>query len=157
MTQPQPEPTPEPSRDIVAHVDFQYRWRSWAFAILMLAIGLLCLRDGFVVWPRENAAWEQMGNRVDRPTRPPHDPPGVLFNQFAGILCTAVSIPFLIWRESVRAASIGSPAARFMFRGNHRFLLMRFRGWTWYGGIGRGSPFSSARVPGITRRIALMT
>lgn len=99
MTQPQPEPTAAPPGDIVARVDFQYRWRSWAFAILMLGIGLWCIHDGFVVYPRENAAWEQMGNRMDRPTHPPHDPPGVLFNQFAGILCTAVSVPFLIWRE----------------------------------------------------------
>lgn len=99
MTESSPDPKPEPSGDIIARVDFQYRWRSWAFAILMLGIGLWCLHDGFMVWPRENAAWERMGDRVDRPARPPHDPPGVLFNQFAGIVCTAISIPLLIWRE----------------------------------------------------------
>jgi hypothetical protein len=95
----QPESPAEPSGDIVARVDFQYRWRSWVFAIVLLGMGLYCLHDGFVVWPRENAAWEQMGGSVDRSQRPPHDPPGVLFNQIAGILCTAVSIPFLVWRE----------------------------------------------------------
>lgn len=95
----QPEPPAEPSGDIVARVDFQYRWRSWAFSIVLLVMGLYCLHDGFVVYPRDNAAWERMGNRVDRPVRPPHDPPGVLFNQVAGVLCTALSVPFLIWRE----------------------------------------------------------
>ena len=99
MTQSPPEPAAEPSGDIVARVDFQYRWRSWAVAILLVGMGVFCLHDGFIVYPRENAAWERMGDRVDRPARPPHDPPGVLFNQIAGIVCTLVGIPFLIWRE----------------------------------------------------------
>jgi hypothetical protein len=96
MTQPAAAPA---SGDVVARVDFQFRWRSWAFAILLLIVGLWSLNDGFVVYPRDNAKWEQMAGSVDRAPRPPHDQAGVLFNQFAGILCTAISIPFLIWRE----------------------------------------------------------
>ncbi|HEY2586923.1 MAG TPA: hypothetical protein VGI81_14350 [Tepidisphaeraceae bacterium] len=96
MTQPAAVPA---SGDIVARVDFQYRWRSWAFAILMLMVGLWSLNDGFIVYPRDNAAWERMAGSVDRPPKPPHDQAGVVFNQFAGILCTAISIPFLVWRE----------------------------------------------------------
>jgi hypothetical protein len=99
MSQTPPEPAAEPSGDIVARVDFQYRWRSWAVAILLLGMGVYCLHDGFFVYPRENAAWEKMGDRVDRPARPPHDPAGVLFNQFAGVVCTIVGIPFLVLRE----------------------------------------------------------
>lgn len=99
MTQSPPEPAAEPSGDIVARVDFQYRWRSWAVAIFLLGMGVFCLHDGFIAYPRDNAAWEKMGDRVDRPARPPHDPAGVLFNQFAGIVCTALGIPFLVWRE----------------------------------------------------------
>lgn len=99
MTQPPSEPSAVPPGDIVARVDFQYRWRSWAVAILLLGMGIYCLHDGFFTWPQENAAWEKMGDRPDRPTRPPHDPPGVLFNQVAGVLCTSLAIPFLVWRE----------------------------------------------------------
>lgn len=95
----EPIAAPKPSGDIVARVDFQYRWRTWALGIFLLGIGLYSLHDGFIAYPRDNAAWEQMGNRVDRPLRPPHDPPGIVFNQFAGVLCTALSIPILIWRE----------------------------------------------------------
>lgn len=96
MTQPAAAPA---SGDVVARVEFQYRWRSWAFAIFLLGIGIYSLHDGFVVYPRENAAWREMGNRVDRPPKQPHDTPGVLFNQLVGVVCTAVSVPFLIWRE----------------------------------------------------------
>jgi hypothetical protein len=97
MTEPAVEPA-HASGDIVARVDFQYRWRSWAFAIMMLLVGIWSLNDGFNVYPRDNAAWEQT-SQLDRSPKPPHDPAGILFNRFAGILCTAVSIPFLIWRE----------------------------------------------------------
>ena len=96
MTQPAAQPA---SGDVVARADFQYRWRSWAFAILILIVGLWSLNDGFIVYPRDNAAWERMAGQTDRPTRPPHDQAGVVFNQFADILCTPVSIPFLVWRE----------------------------------------------------------
>lgn len=98
MIQPAAVPA-SASGDVIARVDFQYRWRSWAFALLMLMVGLWSLNDGFVVYPRDNAAWERMAGSVDRPPKPPHDQAGVLFNRFAGVLCTAISIPFLVWRE----------------------------------------------------------
>lgn len=155
MTQTQTEPIAEPSGDIVARVDFQYRWRSWAFAILMLAIGLWCLHDGFVVWPRENAAWEQMGNRVDRPPRPPHDPPGVLFNQFAGILCTAISVPFLIWREYRSRGEYRLSGRTLHVPGQPPVSFDEIQGLDLVRWDRKGIAVLECQSSGITRRIAL--
>jgi hypothetical protein len=116
------------SGDVVARADFQYRWRSWAFAILMLIVGGWSLNDGFVVYPRDNAAWERMAGSVDRPPKPPHDQAGVIFNQFAGVLCTVVSIPFLIWRERRSRGEYRLSGNRLSVPGHEPVTLDQIRG-----------------------------
>jgi hypothetical protein len=88
----------QPTGDVVARVDFQYRWRTWALFLLLLVFGLWCLRDGFFVWPRENAAWSRRDAKVDRPPKPPHETSSVLFNQVFGVGLTLLSIPVFAWR-----------------------------------------------------------
>jgi len=86
-------------REVFARVDFQYRWRTWALFLLLIGWGLWSLHDGFVVYPRENAAWAQMDERVDRPAKPPHEQSAVLFNQIIGVVLTICSVPVLAWRS----------------------------------------------------------
>lgn len=155
MTQSPSEPTADPSGDIVARVDFQYRWRSFAFAFLILAIGLWCLHDGFLVYPRENAAWERMGNRADRPARPPHDPPGVLFNQFAGILCTAISVPILIWREYRSRGEYRLSGRTLQVPGQPPVSFDEIQGLDLVRWDRKGIAVIECEVSGVRRRIAL--
>jgi len=89
----------KPDRDVVARVDFQYRWRTWALFLLFFGWGVWSLNDGFVVYPRDNAAWARMDERINRPTKPPHEQSGVLFNQVFGVALTSLSIPILAWRS----------------------------------------------------------
>lgn len=92
------EPAPSPPGGIVARVDFQYRWRTWALCILFLGFALWSLRDGFVKYPQENAAWARLDPRVNRPPKPPHEESSVAFNQIAGVLLVLLVIPFTAWR-----------------------------------------------------------
>jgi hypothetical protein len=89
----------KPAGDVVARVDFQYRWRTWALFLLFFVWGLLSLKDGFIVYPRDNAAWARMDERVNRPAKPPHEASSVIFNQIIGIGLTVLSIPLLAWRS----------------------------------------------------------
>jgi hypothetical protein len=151
----QPTPVPEHSGDIVAKVDFQYRWRTWAFSILMLVVGLWCLRDGFVIYPRDNAAWEQMGDRVERPARPPHDPPGVLFNQLAGILCTALSVPFFVWREYRSRGEYRLSGGTLHVPGHPPVTLQQVQGLDLVRWDRKGIAVLECQLPGGMRRVAL--
>ena len=85
------------SNDVVARADFQYRWRVWVFFILMFGYGLWSLRDGFFVWPRENAQWQAMAARGQRPPQTPHNDASLLINRALGILLPALSLPLFIW------------------------------------------------------------
>jgi hypothetical protein len=90
----------QPSGEIVARVDFQYRWRTWAIFLALFCYGLWSLHDGFIAWPRDNAAWEQarLDPRLNAPPKPPHETSGVLFNQIFGVLLTLGCIPIFAWR-----------------------------------------------------------
>lgn len=90
--------TADRSADIVARVDFQYHWRTWALFLLVFGYGLYSLYDGYINYPRLNAAWEHADTRVGRSAKPPHEKSSVMFNQIAGIVLTTLSIPLLAWR-----------------------------------------------------------
>jgi len=82
---------------IVAKADIQYRWRVYVFFILVFGYGLWSLRDGFIIWPRENAQWQAMIARGERPPQSPHNDAGLLINQVLGIVLPAVSLPAFAW------------------------------------------------------------
>jgi hypothetical protein len=97
MADSETQPTP-PQADIVARVDFQYRWRTWAMFLLFFGFGLYSLRDGFIEYPREIAAWQSADPKL-RPPKPPHEASSVLFNQVAGVLLPPVALLILAWRR----------------------------------------------------------
>jgi hypothetical protein len=86
------------SGDIVARVDFQYHWRTWALFLLVFGYGIFSLYDGFIRYPRQNADWAHTEPGVGRAAKPPHEQSSVVFNQAAGIGLTILSIPLLTWR-----------------------------------------------------------
>ncbi|HSU68937.1 MAG TPA: hypothetical protein VLJ39_18790, partial [Tepidisphaeraceae bacterium] len=65
------QPAADPPGDIVARVDFQFRWRTWALFLLMFGAGLFSIKDGFFTYPKDNAAWASQP-RADRAPKPPH-------------------------------------------------------------------------------------
>ena len=83
--------------DLVARVDLQYRWRTWALFLLLFVVGLFSIKDGFFTYPRENAAWAQLP-KADRPPQPPHDPGSILFNEVIGILLPPAAVLIGAWR-----------------------------------------------------------
>lgn len=85
------------SNDIVARADFQYRWRVYAFFILVFGYGLWSLRDGFFLWPRENAQWQAMIARGERPPQALHNDAGILINQVLGVVLPVVSLTAFVW------------------------------------------------------------
>jgi len=83
--------------DIVARADFQYRWRVYVFFILVFGYGMWSLRDGYFVWPRENALWRQMEEHGQRPPQTEHNEASLAINQVLGVLLPAVSLPLFVW------------------------------------------------------------
>lgn len=90
-------PRRQAAHPIVAKADIQYRWRVYVFFILVFGYGLWSLRDGFIVWPRENAQWQAMLARGERPPQAPHNDAGLLINQVLGIVLPAVSLSAFAW------------------------------------------------------------
>jgi hypothetical protein len=95
MTQPAADPA---SGDIVARVDFQYHWRTWALFLLVFGYGLYSLWDGYINYPRQNEAWSHTDVAIGKTAKPPHEQSSVRFNQIAGVLLTSLSLPLLAWR-----------------------------------------------------------
>lgn len=85
------------STDIVARADFQYRWRVYVFFILVFGYGLWSLRDGFFHWPRDNAEWQAMIDRGEKPPQSRHNEAGILINQVLGIVLPVVSLTTFVW------------------------------------------------------------
>ena len=83
--------------DLVARADFQYRWRVYLFFIVMFGYGMWSLYDGFVVWPRDNALWQQMEEHGQIPPQKLHNDAGILLNRAMGVLLPLISLPLFIW------------------------------------------------------------
>jgi hypothetical protein len=82
---------------LTARADFQYRWRAWAFFIMVCGYGIWSARDGFIKWPEENARNAALREHGQREPAPDHNYASILINQVLGILLPGVSIPVFIW------------------------------------------------------------
>jgi len=85
------------SGDVVARADFQYRWRVYALFLLLFGWGCYSLLDGFVRWPRQNEAWEQMIAEGKKPPRAPHSDNDIFLNQAMGVTCPVIAVALLAW------------------------------------------------------------
>ena len=89
--------TVQSSGDIVAKADFQYRWRVYAFSLLLIGYGLWSDYDGFVNWPAKNAQWSAMLARGETPPRTNYIENDILLNRRLGIAFPAVGLVLLTW------------------------------------------------------------
>lgn len=85
------------SRDLVARADVQYRWRVYLFFLVVFGYGLWSARDGFIVWPKENAEWKAMQDRGQLPPRTLHSPFDLFLNDALGVLLPTLSLPMFLW------------------------------------------------------------
>ena len=86
-----------PKVSLTARADIQYRWRVWAFFIMVFGYGLWSARDGFIKWPEDNARNQVMRDRGQRPPEVDHNYAGILINRVLGVLLPSVSLPIFIW------------------------------------------------------------
>jgi hypothetical protein len=92
------EPTPAPSKTpLIARADFQYRWRVYAFFIMVFGYGVWSFSDGFYKWPAENRTYDAMRAEGKTPPEVNHNEAGILINQGLGILLPGFSLPLFIW------------------------------------------------------------
>jgi hypothetical protein len=89
---------------LVARADFQYRWRVYAFFIIVVGYGLWSLHDGFIKWPADNQRWHEMEAKgltareiESMKLVPPHNEAGILINQALGVVLPSIGIPLFIW------------------------------------------------------------
>lgn len=81
---------------LTARADIQYRWRVWAFFIMVFGYGMWSARDGFIKWPEDNArnqAIREHGGIGEKD----HNYAGILINRVLGVLLPSVSLPVFIW------------------------------------------------------------
>ncbi len=77
---------------IVAKAYRNYRLTRYALVVFLFGYGLYSIRDGFFVYPRENADARAKGYEI-----PPHPGLDVPFNKTFGVLLPPLSIALLAW------------------------------------------------------------
>jgi hypothetical protein len=82
--------TPPPA-EIVARPSFEYRLRRLVVALILLATGLWCIWDGFVVWPAENAKAQREGQML------PHGGWSVPLNQGLAVIFPPFGLAVALW------------------------------------------------------------
>jgi hypothetical protein len=82
---------------LTARADFQYRWRVWAFFLMVFGYGIWSARDGFIKWPEDNARYATLRERGLPQPEKDHNYAGILINQVLGVLLPGVSLPVFIW------------------------------------------------------------
>lgn len=87
----------ESRKTLVARADFQYRWRVYAFFIMVFGYGLWSARDGFIKWPADNARNQAIRDQGGRPPGPDYNYASILINRILGVLLPASSLPIFIW------------------------------------------------------------
>jgi hypothetical protein len=97
--------TPYSGGQIVATAARDFRWKRYVLVAILLIYGGMSIRDGFVKYPQDNAAWAQIPNRGDIPPHPGFD---VQLNQILGMILPPLSLLFLFW-------------TLFISRGSYRF------------------------------------
>jgi hypothetical protein len=80
--------------EIVADPARDYRWKRYILVLVLLGYGLMSLYDGFVRYPRENAADRANGIDALHVRHPGFD---IQLNQGLGILLPPLSLLFLAW------------------------------------------------------------
>ncbi|HSZ56870.1 MAG TPA: hypothetical protein VK797_14475 [Tepidisphaeraceae bacterium] len=81
---------------LTARADIQYRWRVWAFFIMVFGYGLWSARDGFIKWPQDNVRNQAIRDRGGIGDKD-HNYAGILINRVLGVVLPAVSLPVFIW------------------------------------------------------------
>jgi hypothetical protein len=84
--------TPYDGGPIVATAARDFRWKRFALVAILLIYGGLSIRDGFIKYPRENAAAKALN--LDIPPHPGYD---VQLNQILGIALPPLALIFLSW------------------------------------------------------------
>jgi hypothetical protein len=81
---------------LIARADFQYRWRVYAFFVMVFGYGLWSARDGYIKWPEENAHNQAIRDRGGIGEKD-HNYAGILINRVLGVVLPGVSLPLFIW------------------------------------------------------------
>jgi hypothetical protein len=90
--QPTASTAPAASGEIVATAARDYRIKRFILVAVLLVYGLMCIRDGFYRYPRENDQAKAKGEE-----NLPHPGFDVQFNQVLAVLLPPFAIAFLLW------------------------------------------------------------
>jgi hypothetical protein len=82
---------------LIARADFQYRWRVWAFFVMVCGYGIWSARDGFIKWPQDNARNQALRERGLPPPQVDHNYASIVINRVLGFLLPTVSLPVFVW------------------------------------------------------------
>jgi hypothetical protein len=75
--------------EIIARPGTRYRITHYLVVLMILGMGIYCIRDGFWVYPREKARYDEAGT--------PYPALNIPFNRTMGILLPPAALALLIW------------------------------------------------------------
>jgi hypothetical protein len=87
-----PTQTESGGGEIVARAARYYRWTRYVMILVLFGYGLWSIRDGFVRYPRENAAARAAGKEML-----PHPGYDIPFNQIFGVVLPPLALVYLVY------------------------------------------------------------